>query len=277
MCKFLCALLLFASGPALASNIMTADCPPIGERGYTLQVDNRLTYSLSEKFVDRKGAESAKENEQRLNLLIARVFLPGLLFRASIPYSQIAVNGVSRSDFGDVTLEGGLTRKWGPWRLRALLFAGVPVSRWDRSAGATNIGVNAWSFGPNFSVTRYLDGNNYDLDFWAQYAVNFTNPATRIKAGNVFSYAAAAGAKVPLGPHTRVAVEQRGLFGDPNEVRGSSAGQWGKTQLSAGPAMFISMEKLLPGFQLWPIAQFDFYNRNTQRTALYYLKLQYNW
>lgn len=103
------------------------------------------------------------------------------------------------------------------------------------------------------------------------------NPETHVRAGDSLSCAFAASALLNPGLPVRAAIELRGLRAKPGEVRGNSSGQWSKTQLSAGPSFMVNMQKYLPGFTLWPTAQLDFYNRNTQRTALYYLKVQYNW
>lgn len=276
MKKLTASLLLCACvSPAFANNIITAEHPPFGDKGWALQLDDRLIYTKATVLLDRKGNESAKETTLASNLFITRLYIPGWLFRLSIPYSRLEISDKSRSAIGDIVMEAGASREYGSWRLRALLFASAPVSKFD--AARTNVGAGAWSAGPNISITRYLADKKYDLNLWAQYAFNFTNPESRVKAGNAFSYAAAASALLNPGVPVRAAIEQRGLLADPNAIRESSRGQWGKTQLSVGPSFMVNMQKYLRGLTLWPTAQFDFYNRNTQRTALYYLKVQYNY
>lgn len=278
MKKILIAVLLLAPASAYANNVITAEHPPFGDKGYALQIDNRMMYSRSDELISRKGDASDKEVTMATNLFITRLFIPDWMFRFSIPYSQNSINDVSRSDFGDVNIEAGASRELGPdWRLRALLFLSAPTSRFDKTAGATNIGSGAWAIGPNFGLTRYFADKKYEASLWSQYTVYFTNPKTHVKSGNTLAYWASATALVDPGVPARVGLEQRGLFGDPNEVRDSSLGQWGKTQLSLGPVAFVNLNKYIKGFQLWPTAQFDFYNRNSQKTNLYYLKVQYIW
>lgn len=275
MKKLLIAVLLSAPSGAFANNITGADHPPYGDNGYALQIDNRMMFSRSSEVVDRKGDASDKEVVMTSNLFITRLFIPDWMFRVSIPYTQLAVNDVSRSDIGDVNIEAGASREFGDWRLRALLFAGVPTSRYD--AARTNVGTGAWAVGPSIYLTRYFSGKKYEASLWGQYNFNFTNPKTHVKAGNSLTYWAASTVLLDVGVPMRAGLEQRGLFGEPNQVSGSSAGQWGKTQMSLGPVLLVNMGKYIPGFSLWPTAQFDFYNRNTQKTALYYLKVQYVW
>jgi hypothetical protein len=277
MKMLLMAVLLSAPSGAFANNVTGADHPPIGENGYTLQIDNRMMYSRSSELIDRKGDASDKEVIMTSNLFITRLFIPDWMFRFSIPYTQLAVNDVSRSDLGDVNIEAGASREFGDWRLRALLFACVPTSKFDETAGATNIGTNAWSVGPSLYLTRYFADKKYEASLWSQYNVNFTNPKTHVKAGNSLTYWATSTVLLDVGVPVRAGLEQRGLFGEANQVGGSSAGQWGKTQMSLGPVFLANLGKYVPGFSLWPTAQFDFYNRNTQKTALYYLKVQYVW
>lgn len=275
MRALLLAAAIFSAAPARANNIITAEHPPFGDKGWALQFDNRVIASVSDEFVSRTGTASDRKVSLAANLFITRLYIPGWLFRASLQYSDLENAGRRRGALADAVVEAGLSRESGPWRWRALLFAGVPTADYDPAR--LNTGAGAWSLGPNFSVTRYLADKKYDLNLWAQYSRNFTNPETRVRAGDAFAYAFEASALFDAGLPVRAGIEQRGTLSSPNEVGGSSRGQWGRSQFSAGPALMINLQKYLPGCQLWPIAQFDFYNRNTQKTDLYYLKLQYNW
>ncbi|OGR41427.1 MAG: hypothetical protein A2X35_10490 [Elusimicrobia bacterium GWA2_61_42] len=271
----LSALLFTLASPAFANNITAAAHPPIGEKGYALQIDNRLIAQSASILVDSKGDEIKSKSSLMSNLLIGRVFIPGWMFRVSVPYTQSESGVNQRSAFGDVITEAGLSDEWNGWHYRALMYVNIP-GKYD-PARTLNVGAGAWSIGPNLSFTRYLADKKYNVSAWAQYAVNFTNPDTQVKAGNIFSYAVAATAQIEAGVPMLVGVEQRGLVGDPNTVDGSAGTNKAKQQFSAGPVMMINLGKFMPGFTLWPTAQYDFYNRNTSRLSLYYLKLQYVW
>lgn len=271
----LSGLMLLLGAPLAANNIITAEHPPFGDKGYALQFDDRLIYSGGDTFVNRKGDEADKKVSLYSDLFITRLYVPGWLFRLSVPYSWYELAGRTRNGAGDLVAEAGLSRENGPWRWRALVFANIPSAGYDKAR--ENIATGAWSVGPNIAVTRYFADKKYDMNLWAQYAFNFANPETHTSAGNVFCYALAASALFDPGLPVRAAIEQRGLFGDPQEVRDSSAGKYGREQISIGPSLMVNLQKYLPGFTLWPTAQYDIYNRNTVRQALYYLKLQYNW
>ena len=57
---FAAALMAAQAAPAAANNIMTAEHPPIAPRGWTLQIDDRPTYSESTTFVNRDGTGNRK-------------------------------------------------------------------------------------------------------------------------------------------------------------------------------------------------------------------------
>lgn len=266
--------LLAAASPVLANNIIAADHPPFGDKGYVLQFDNRVISQSAAVFVDRAGKESGSRSSLRSNLLIARVFVPGWLFRVSLPYTRSETAAARRSALGDIVTEAGLSDEWKGWYYRALLYANIPGAY---DPARLNVGSGAWSLGPNASFTRYFSEKKYNVSAWAQYAVNFTNPYTQVKAGNSFSYAVAGAVQLDAGVPLQAGIEQRGLLADPNTRDGSAFGYDSRRELSVGPVLMINLKKLLPGFTLWPTAQYDFYNRNTARLNLYYLKLQYSW
>jgi hypothetical protein len=269
----LAALLCSVSSRAFANNIVAGVHPPIGEKGYALQVDNRIISQHASVFVNRMGKTSHTHYNQFSNLLIGRVFIPGWLFRLSVPYTEVQDPARTRSSFGDVLAEAGASDEWNGWHYRALAFVCMPG---EYSSNRLNVGTGAWSIGPNASLTRYFADKKYNASVWAQYAFNFANPETQIRAGNIFSYAVATTRRFDLGGSVMAGIEHRGLMADPN-TKDSDDVSRSKRQLSAGPVMMINLNRVLPGFSLWPTAQYDFYNRNTSRMNLHYLKLQYVW
>jgi hypothetical protein len=262
-------------GAALANNVITAEHPPYGDKGYALQSDNRLIYQDAAAFVSRDGRESHTAVRQRQGLAVFRFFIPGWMLRVSVPYTALAQNSGRLEGWGDLFFEAGASRESGDWRYRALFAAKAPTGLYD-SARAVNTGSGQWDFGPSLYVTRYLLDKAVDLDLFCQYLYRRPNHNTDVKPGNELSYAAVAAVqpwpKVPV----RGGLEVRGLFADPNSNAGTDTGA-AKRNLSMGPAFQIKLNQWVRGLTLWPTAQWDVYDRNSNRTRLYYLKVQFNY
>lgn len=269
-------LLALLSAPASANNIITAEHPPINPRGWTLQLDNRPTYSESRSFVNNDGTETRRSQFVRQDLMIVRLFLQNAMLRASIPYTSQSVNAAGRFGFGDMFFEAGAWLDHGPWRFRFLGFVKAPTGDFDR-AKAVNIGSGQWDFGPSFYVTRYFDEKRVDLNLQTQYAFKQPNRENGQRPGNDWNYNAAVARRFELGAQpVRLGFEHRALFGEPNRRDGVTlAGA--RQSLSIGPVAQLDMSRFVKGFSLWPTMIVDVYNRNTARTNLYYLRINYNY
>jgi hypothetical protein len=271
------AAVLFAviGSSAFANNIVTAEHPPIAPRGWTLQIDDRPTYARSTNFVNRDGSDKTQASTSRQDLLIMRVYLPKMMFRASIPVVSQSLNASGRYGVGDAIFEGGASLEEGPWRLRLLGFTKAPTGNFSNSQ-AVNVGSGQWDFGPSLYVTRYFDEKNVDVDLQTQYAFKLPNTTSGVRPGDEWTYALAAARRFDLGAPVRLGVEQRAFLGEPNRRDGVSIAP-ARRSLGAGPVAMIDMGRWLKGFTIWPTMIFDFYDRNLSRTQLYYLKLQLNY
>jgi len=273
--KAVALLLCVLPGTARANNVITAEHPPFGTKGFAIQSDNRLIYQDASTFVDRDGNESHTAVRQRQALAILRVFVPNWMARLSVPYSAAVQNNGRLEGFGDLFLEAGASREHGDYRYRVLFAAKAPTGRY-RSERPINTGSGQWDFGPNLSLTRYLMDKAVDLDLSCQYLYRRRNPNTDVKPGNELSYAAAAAVRPWRKAPVRGGLELRGLFADPASNAGTDIGG-AKRCLSLGPAFLISLDRWAEGLTLWPTAQWDVYDRNLNRTRLYYLKVQYSY
>jgi hypothetical protein len=270
------AVLLAAwAAPAAANNIITAEHPPIGPRGWVVQFDDRPTYIRSTNFVNRNASDKTQTATTRQDLLIMRLFLPKtIFFRASASLASLSQNSTGRYGVGDMVFEGGSSLDPGPWRFRLLAFTKAPTGNFALSQGV-NIGSGQWDFGPDLYVTRYFDEKRVDVDLQTQYAFKLPNTSNGIRPGNEWTYNLAAARRFQLGVPMRLGVEQRGFLGEPNRRDGISIGP-ARRSLGIGPVGMIDMGRFVKGFTIWPTMIFDFYDRNFARTQLYYLKLQIN-
>lgn len=271
----LSALLAVLAVPSFANNIITAEQPPIAPRGWTLQFDNRPTYVRSKAFVARDGTETSQSVTSRQFLAIVRLYTKRWMLRASAPVVSQTQNAKGRYGVGDLFLEAGALYNPGPWRLRFLGFGKAPTGKFDLRQ-AVNIGGGQWDFGPSLYVTRYLDEKRVDLDLQTQYAFRTPNTTSGVKPGNELTYNVAAARQFELGVPVRLGVEHRGFFGEPNTRDGRAVGG-ARRSLAVGPVAMLNMGRFVKGFTLWPTMIFDVHNRNTNRTQLYYLKIQFNY
>lgn len=266
----LAAALLLAAAPAAGNGIVTAERPPIAPRGWTLQLDARPTLIRSAAFVDRDGYASPQSATSRQLLMIARIFTPRMVLRASVPLVSQSQGGSGRYGLGDAFFEGGALAAPGPWRLRFIAFAKAPTGGYD-AAQAVNVGGGQWDFGPALYVTRYFDEKRVDLDLHAQYAFRAPNTASGIRPGNELSCALTAARAFDLGAPVRLGAEARAFFGEPNRRDGAAVGG-ARRSLGVGPVARIDLDRFAKGLAVWPTAVFDVYDRNASRNRLYYLR-----
>lgn len=269
------ALLLLLAASASANNIITAEQPPIAERGYTLQFDNRPTYTRSNTAVARDGRETSQSVTTRQFLSIVRLYTKTMMLRASIPVVSQSVNAKGRYGVGDAFFEGGALYNPGMWRFRILGFFKAPTGNFDRTQ-TVNIGSGQWDFGPSLYITRYFDEKRVDVDLQTQYAFRLPNTDNGVRPGNELTYNLAAARLVELGVPVRLGIENRGFFGEPNRRDGVATGG-ARYSMGVGPVAMINLSRFVKGFTLWPTAIYDVYNRNTSRNHLYYLKIQFNY
>lgn len=265
----------FSGNVSWANNIITAEHPPIGSRGYALQFDQRPTFLYSNTFVTSNGTERDAIVHQGINNFIFRLFIPNWMFRVSTTYGHLEQNTNGRWGWGDTTMETGASREWGNARLRALLLTKAPTGNFDPGK-PVNIGGGQWDLGPNLYLTQYLADKKIDLNLFSQYLFRFRNPYNKTKPGNELSYAMAAAYQIQAVVPVRVGLEHRALFGDTNSRDGHAVSQ-AKQALNIGPVMQINLSRFVSGFSIWPTMLFDFYNRNCARTQLYYLRINYNY
>jgi hypothetical protein len=264
------------AAPSFANNIITAEHPAYGTKGYALQFDMRPTYQYSGTFVGSDGSTRDQYFRQRLFNFIFRYYRPNWLFRLSTTYSGVEQTGKARTGFGDTVMEAGASREQGPWRWRLLAYFKAPTGNFDHRL-PVQIGSGQWDIGPNLWVTRYFLDKRLDLDGFAQYLYRFENPGNAQTPGKQFSYAAAASCRAIEGKlPTRLGVENRGVFDDPTNSFGRQVAN-SKVQVNVGPVGMIDLKAWAPGWTLWPTVLFDVVNRNTQKATLYYLKVQYNY
>lgn len=270
----LAALVLIADAAA-ANNIITAEQPPMAPRGWTLQFDNRPTYSRSPAVVDRDGNARPQSSTSRQLLMIVRLYTKRMMLRASVPVVSQSQNGSGRYGAGDAFFEGGALVNPGPWRFRLLGFAKAPTGAFDRRQ-AVNVGGGQWDFGPSLYVTRYFDEKRIDVDLQVQYAFRMPNTENGIRPGNELTYNLAAAREFQFGAPVRLGMEHRAFFGEPNRRDRSAVGA-ARRSLAVGPVAMVGLGRVMKGLSLWPTMIFDVYNRNSPRNQLYYLKVQLNY